>query len=88
MISACVHIRIKGEIGAGNWFKPPLKVLLTVPRRYFFCGSFLMFAMLSRLLIAALWSPAGKWMTSWPSFVVLNCVLSLSHVVSRVRCGT
>ena len=28
---------------------------------------------LSRLLIAALWSPAGKGLTSWLSFVVLNC---------------
>ena len=31
--------------------------------------------MLSRLLIAALWSPAGKKLTSWLSFVVLNCVV-------------
>ena len=31
--------------------------------------------MLSRLLIAALWSPAGKGQTSWLSFVVLNCVV-------------
>ena len=30
--------------------------------------------MLSRLLIAALWAPAGKGLTSWLSFVVLNCV--------------
>ena len=31
--------------------------------------------MLSCLLIAALWSPAGKGLTSWLSFVVLNCVV-------------
>ena len=31
--------------------------------------------MLSRLLIPALWSPVGKGLTSWPSFVVLNCVI-------------
>ena len=31
--------------------------------------------MLSRLLIGALWSPAGKELTSWLSFVVLNCVV-------------
>ena len=31
--------------------------------------------MLLRLLIAALWSPAGKGLTSWLSFVVLNCVV-------------
>ena len=31
--------------------------------------------MLSRLFIAALWSPAGKRLTFWLSFVVLNCVV-------------
>ena len=30
---------------------------------------------------------AGKGLTSWLSFVMFNCVLSLSHVVSWVRCG-
>ena len=29
------------------------------------------FVMLSRLIIAALWSPAGKWLTSW---LLFNCV--------------
>ena len=48
----------------------------------------LVFVMLSRLFIAALWSPAGKGLTSWLSFVMFNCVLSFSHVVSWVRCGT
>ena len=32
-----------------------------------------MFVMLSRLFIAALWSPAGKGLTIWLSFVMLNC---------------
>ena len=31
--------------------------------------------MLSRLLIAALWSPPGKGLASCLSFVVLNCVI-------------
>ena len=30
--------------------------------------------MLSRLFIAALWSPAGKGLPSWLSFVIFNCV--------------
>ena len=30
--------------------------------------------MLSRLLTAALWSPAGKWLTSWLLFVMFGCV--------------
>ena len=34
------------------------------------------------------WSPAGKELTAWLLFVMFNCVLSLSHVVSWVRCGT
>ena len=48
----------------------PKNILLTVPRRYFFCGSFmflfcLVFAMFcARLFICALWSPAGKGLTS------------------------
>ena len=35
---------------------------------------FLLFVMLSRLFIAALWSPAGKRLTSLPSIVMFNCV--------------
>ena len=71
------------------WFKTCLYKecdrLLTVPRRYFFCGSFmflfcLVFAMFcARLFICALWSPAGKGLTSWLSFVVSSVSLSLSH---------
>ena len=30
--------------------------------------------MLSRLFIAALWSPAGKGLTPWLLFVMFNCV--------------
>ena len=33
----------------------------------------------ARLLICALWSPAGKGLTSWLSFVVSTVSLSLSH---------
>ena len=38
------------------------------------------FVMLFRLFIAALWLPAGKELASWLSFVMFNCVLSLSQV--------
>ena len=33
----------------------------------------LCFVMLLRLFIAALWSPAGKGLTTWPSLVMINC---------------
>ena len=52
---------------------------------YFFCGSFMFFSVLCllclcvRLFICALWSPAGKGLTSWLSFVVSTVSLSLSH---------
>ena len=49
------------------------------------CYLCLVFVMLSCLFIAALWSPAGKGLTSWLLFVMFNYVLSLSHAVSWVR---
>ena len=50
----------------------------------------LVFVMLSRLFIAALWSPEGKGLTSWPLFlfVMFIMILLLSHLVSWDRCGT
>ena len=51
------------------------------------CYLYLVIVMLLRLFIAALWSPAGKGLTSWLLFVMFIVVL-LSHVVSWVRCGT
>ena len=38
------------------------------------CYLCLVFVILSHLFIAALWSPAGKGLTSWLLFVVFNCV--------------
>ena len=38
------------------------------------CYLRLVFVMLSRLFIAALWSPPGKGLTSRLSFVMFNCV--------------
>ena len=52
------------------------------------CHLYLVVVMLSRLFIAALWSPAVKGLTYRLLFVMFNCVLSLSHVVSLVRFGT
>ena len=38
------------------------------------CFLWLVFVMLSRLFIAALWPPAGKGLTTWLLFVMFNCV--------------
>ena len=42
----------------------------------------------ARLFICALWSPAGKGLTSWLSFVVSNCEFVTFPLVSWDRCGT
>ena len=44
---------------------------------FLFCLVFAMFC--ARLFICALWSLAGKGLTSWLSFVVSSVSLSLSH---------
>ena len=41
----------------------------------------------ARLFIDALWSPAGKGLTSCLSFVMSNCEVVTPPLVSCVRCG-
>ena len=67
--SLVTHFKYVLMLAPLNRLKPSSKiVLLTVPRRYFLCGSFvffvLVFLILSRLFIAALWSPSRKGLTS------------------------
>ena len=52
------------------------------------CYLCLVFVMLSRLLIAALWSPEGKGLTSLLLFVMCIVILLLSLLVSWDRCST
>ena len=42
----------------------------------------------ARLFICTLWSPAGKGLTSWLSFVVSYCEFVTFLLVSWGRCGT
>ena len=44
-----------------------------------FCSVLCLLCLCVRLCICALWSPAGKELTSWLSFVVSTVSLSLSH---------
>ena len=41
----------------------------------------------ARLFIDALWSPVGKGLTYWLSFVMSNCEIVTFSLVSWVRCG-
>ena len=44
-----------------------------------FCSVLCLLCLCARLFICALWSPAGKGLTSWLSFVVSTVSLSHSH---------
>ena len=52
------------------------------------CYLCLVFVMLSRLFIAALWLTGGKGLTFWLLFVMFIVILLLSHLVSWDRRGT
>ena len=49
---------------------------------------YLVFVMSLCASFCALWSPAGKGLTSWLSFVVSNCEFVTFPLVSWVRCDT
>ena len=53
-----------------------------------FCPVLRLLCLCARLFICALWSPAGKGLTSWLSFVVSNCEFVTFPLVSWVRYGT
>ena len=53
-----------------------------------FCYLYLVFVMIFRLFIGALWSPAGKGLTSWLSFIMLNLVFVtfLCDILDQLWC--
>ena len=53
-----------------------------------FCSVLCLLCLCARLFICALWSPAGKGLTSCLSFVVSNCEFVTFPLVSWVGCGT
>ena len=55
---------------------------------YYLCYLCLVFFMLSRLFISALWSPEGKGLTSWLLFVMFIVILLLSYLLSWDRGGS
>ena len=93
-IYVLIHIWIWGGDGA-------VKLVLVLKWKYFywpfqsgasfvdhFCCLCFVFAVFSCLFIVALWSSAGKGLTSWLSCVWCFIVfLTLFHVVCWVRCG-
>ena len=47
-----------------------------------FCSVWCLLCLCARLFICTLWSPAGKGLTSWLSFVVSNCEFVTFPLVS------
>ena len=93
-LSVLIHIWTRGEVGALlDRFKPASKLfLLAIPRRCFFCVSFMLCCLVllcfhARLFVDALWSPAGKGETLWLSFVMSDCDVVTFPLISWVRCG-
>ena len=90
-----IHFWTKGEVGAlFNRFKPSSKIFYWPFQggnsfEDLLCFSvFCLQCLCARLFICALWSPAGKGLTSWLSFAVSNCEFVTFPLVSWVRCGT
>ena len=81
-----VNIRIKGKVCAMKLVKPSSQIfLLTVPRRYFFCGSFMFYlsCVCYAFVQVCLFVPCGHLLgKDWPLGSLLWCLtvsLSLSH---------
>ena len=53
-----------------------------------FCSVLCLLCLCARLFVCALWSPAGKGLTSWLSFVVSDYGFVTFPLVSWIRCGT
>ena len=73
-----------------NWFKPPsISILLTVPRRYFFCGSFLLVMLHIDVHCTVVFVPFSLVVTCWERadlLVVMLCHFPKCFLVhSRIK---
>ena len=92
----CINFHFHALSLPGMWLTPWNRLKLYRPFRGgtsfvdHLCLLCLVFVMLSHLFIAALWSPAGKGLTTWLWLVMFIIIvfLLLSHMLSWVRYGT
>ena len=77
-----------------NRFKPSSKIFTDRSKAvlllwifYAFCSVLCLLCFCAHLFNCALWSPAGKGLASWFSFVVSNCEFVTFPLASWVRCG-
>ena len=90
-----IHIWTKGYVGTQwNRFKPSSKMFFYRSKAVLLLWIIYLISVLflvcfsARQLINALWSSAGKGLTSWLSSVMSNCDVVTFPLVSWVRCGT
>ena len=90
-----LHIWTKGQVGVPwNRFKPSSEIFFTDSSKvvlllwiiYVISVLFLLF-LCEHLSIDALWSPAGKGLSSWLSFAMSHCEVVTFPLVSWVSCG-
>ena len=84
---------LRVRLAPWNWFKPSSKIFYWIFQGGtafvdIFFSVLCLLCLRVRLFICALWSPSGKGLTSWLSFVVYNCECVTFPLVSWVRCGT
>ena len=71
-----------------KYFTDHSKAVLLLWIFYVFRSVLCLLCLCARLFICALWSPAGKGLTSWLSYMVSNCEFVTFPLESWVRCGT
>ena len=81
---------LRVRLAPWNRFKPASKIFYwPFQGSASFMDLFLyLLCLCARLFICALWSSAGKGLTSWLSFVVSNCEFVTFPLVYWIRCGT
>ena len=70
-----------------KYFTDRSKAVLLLWFFYVFFSVLCLLCLCARQFICALWSPAGKGLTSCLSFVVSNCEFVTFPLISWVRCG-
>ena len=88
----CFKGELRVRLAPFNRFKPSSKIFYrpfqggtSFVDLLCFCSVLCLLYLCTRLFICALWSPAGKGLTSWHLFVVSTVTFPL---VSWVKCGT
>ena len=76
-------LKIRTDYGTGNGHESSKAVLLLW---IFVLQVFVMHSCVS--VFDSLWSPAGRALTSWPTFVMSNSEFVTFPLISWVRCGT